>query len=369
MIRRSVPILLAFGILAAFVSTLVFLYRKSEARPAVYQIATPRIMDITKKTVAPGAIVPRREVTLKPRVSGIVEKLFVMPGDYVKEKAVIARIQIIPDVVSLNNAEANVKTARISFENSKRELERYQKLLDQKLLSQAEFNQHQLAFELRRQELETAQNNLQLVKEGASRGSGKVSNVVHSTVEGMVLEVPVKEGGSVIEANNFNEGTTIAAIADMSDMIFEGRVDESEVGKLKEGMPVKISVGALGSQAFRGKLEYVAPKGIAREGTIEFQVKAAVELKPGIFVRANYSANADIILDHRAQALTIVESLLKFEKNKAFVEVEVRPEHFEKREVTLGVSDGVNVEVLTGVDKNTRIKKPDDGTAISDGKP
>jgi len=259
MMRRAVPILLALGILSAFVSTLVFLYRKSEARPVVYQTATPRVMDITKKTVAPGAIVPRREVTLKPRVSGIIEKLFVQPGEYVKEKAVIARIQIVPDVVSLNNAEANVKSARISYENARKERERFQKLFDQKLISQTEFNQHQLGFQLRRQELETAQNNLQLVKEGASRGTGKVSNVVHSTVEGMVLEVPVKEGGSVIEANNFNEGTTIAAIADMSDMIFEGHVDESEVGKLEEGMPVRITVGALDEQSFEGKLEYIAP--------------------------------------------------------------------------------------------------------------
>jgi HlyD family secretion protein len=369
MMRRAVPILLALGIVTAFVSTLVFLYKKSEARPVVYQTATPRLMNIVKKTVAPGAIVPRREVTLKPRVSGIVEKLFVQAGDYVKEKAVIARIQIIPDVVSLNNAEANVKSARISFENAKSELARFQKLADQKLISQTEFNSHQLGFQLRRQELETSQNNLQLVKEGASRGSGKVSNVVHSTVEGMVLEVPVKEGGSVIEANNFNEGTTIAAIANMSDMIFEGRVDESEVGKLKEGMPVKISVGALGEQLFDGKLEYVAPKGIEKEGTIEFQVKAAVELKPGVFVRANYSANADIILDQRIQVLAIDESLLEFEKKKAFVQVEVRPQHLERREVKLGLSDGIHVEVLSGVTTKTRIKKPETSEGASAGKP
>jgi HlyD family secretion protein len=359
MIRRTVPILLTLGILVAFASTLFFLYKKSEARPVVYQTAAPRTLDVVKKTVAPGAIVPRREVTIKPRVSGVIEKVYVQAGDYVKEKALIARIQIIPDVVSLNNAEAGLKTAQISFANAQKELERFQKLWDQKLISETEYNQHRVAFELRRQELETAENNLQLVKEGASRKSGKVSNLVHSTVEGMVLEVPVKEGGSVIEANNFNEGTTIASIADMNDMIFQGRVDESEVGRLKEGMPVAISVGALGEQSFEGTLEYISPKGVPKEGTIEFEVKASIQLKPGVFIRANYSANADIILERRDRALALDESLVTFERGKAFVHVETAPQAFERREVKLGLSDGVNVEVLSGLAATARVRKPD----------
>jgi HlyD family secretion protein len=362
MIRRAVPVLLTLGVLVAFASTLFFLYKKSEARPVVYQTVKPATREIVKKTVAPGAIVPRREVTIKPRVSGIVEGLFVQPGEYVKEKALIARIQIVPDVVSLNNAEAGVKSAQISFDNAKKELERFQKLWDQKLISETDYNQHSVGFELRRQELETAENNLLLVKDGASRKSGKVSNVVHSTVEGMVLEVPVKEGGSVIEANNFNEGTTIAAIADMNDMIFQGRVDESEVGRLKEGMPVTISVGALGEASFHGKLEYISPKGVAKEGTIEFEVKASIELKPGVFIRANYSANADIILDHREKVLAIDESVLKFERGKAYVEVETQPQSFDRREVKLGLSDGIYVEVLSGLDATSRVKKQETGS-------
>lgn len=362
MIRRAVPALLTLTVLLAFASTLFFLYKKSEARPVVYQTVKPRVTEIVKKTVAPGAIVPRREVTIKPRVSGVIEKIFVQPGDYVKEKALIARIQIIPDVVSLNNAEAGLKSAQISYANAKKELERFQKLWEQKLISETEFNQHQVAFELRRQELETAENNLQLVKEGASRKSGKVSNLVHSTVEGMVLEVPVKEGGSVIEANNFNEGTTIAAIADMNDMIFQGRVDESEVGRIKEGMPVAISVGALGDQSFEGKLEYISPKGIAKEGTIEFEIKASIQLKPGVFIRANYSANADIILERRDKVLAIDESLVEFERGRAFVEVETQPQAFERREIELGLSDGVNVEVVSGLDASSRVKKRETGS-------
>jgi HlyD family secretion protein len=194
--------------------------------------------------------------------------------------------------------------------------------------------------------------------QGSSKKSTRVSNVVISTVEGTVLDVPIKVGTSVIEANTFNEGTTIASVADMSDMIFQGRVDESEVGKIRVGMPVAIAVGALGSERFEGTLEYIAPKGVEKDGTIEFEVKAALRLKEGVMIRANYSANADIILERRDHVLTINESVLELEQGSAFVEVETKPQHFERREVKLGLSDGINVEVLSGLDLKTRLKKP-----------
>jgi HlyD family secretion protein len=364
MLKRLVPLLLTLGILGAFVWTLWFLYKRAEARPIEYKTAAPQVMDIVKKTVAPGAIVPRQEVAIKPRVSGVISKLSVEPGDFVKEKALIATIQIIPDVVSLNAAESNLKTAQISHDNAQLELERFKRLHEQRLISDTDFNQQKLNAELKRQELEAAENNLQLVKVGASKKSGKVSNVVYSTVSGMVLEVPVKEGGSVIEANNFNEGTTIASIADMNDMLFQGRVDESEVGKIKEGMPVSISIGALGNeQRFEGKLEYISPKGTLKDGTIEFEVKAAVSLKEGVFLRANYSANADIILERRDHVLALSENLLRFEKGKPYVEVEVAPQRFERRDVELGLSDGINVEIKAGIDAKSRVKVPEGAPA------
>jgi HlyD family secretion protein len=360
MLKRIVPLLLTLGILGAFAWTLWFLYKRAEARPVEYKTAAPQVMDIVKKTVAPGAIVPRQEVAIKPRVSGVISKLNIEPGDFVKEKALIATIQIIPDVVSLNAAESNLKSAQISHDNAALELDRFKRLHEQRLISDTDFNQQKLNAELKRQELEAAENNLQLVKVGASKKSGKVSNVVYSTVNGMVLEVPVKEGGSVIEANNFNEGTTIASIADMNDMLFQGRVDESEVGKIKEGMPVSISIGALGNeQRFEGKLEYISPKGTLKDGTIEFEVKAAVSLKDGVFLRANYSANADIILERRDQVLALSENLLRFEKGKPYVEVEVAPQRFERREVELGLSDGINVEIKAGIDAKARVKVPE----------
>ena len=364
MLKRVLPILLTLGIVGAFAWTLWFLYKRSEAQPVTFKTAAPQKMDIVKKTVAPGAIVPREEVAIKPRVSGVISKLYVEPGQYIKEKALIAEIQIIPDVVSLNTAEAAVKTAQIGLDNAKNEFERFGKLHAERLISDTEFNQQKLGLELKRQELETAENNLQLVKVGASKKSGKVSNVVYSTVSGMVLEVPVKVGGSVIEANNFNEGTTIAAVADMNDMIFQGRVDESEVGKIKEGMPVSISIGALGEDArFEGKLEYISPKGKEKEGTIEFEVRAAVSLKQGVFLRANYSANADIILERRDGALAISESLLQFDKGKPYVEIETGPQLFVRKDVELGLSDGIHVQVLSGLDVKSKVKLPEEANS------
>jgi HlyD family secretion protein len=358
MIRRALPILLSFSVFLAFALTLVFLYQKSEAQPVVYQTVLPVLTDIVKKTVAPGALVPRREVTIKPRVSGVIEKLLIEPGQSLKQGALVAKVRIMPNMVQVDAAEAKVRSAQISAESARAEADRFGQLFGQNLISQTEYNQYQLAARLRKAELDAAESNRDLLIQGTSQKSTRVSNVVISTVEGTVLEVPVKVGTSVIEANTFNEGTTIASVADMSDMIFQGRVDESEVGKIREGMPVAISVGALGSERFEGKLEYIAPKGVEKDGTIEFEVKAALVLKGGVVIRANYSANADIILERRNHVLSINEGVVHFEAGKTFVDVETKPQHFERREVKLGLSDGIDVEVLSGIDASTRVKKP-----------
>jgi HlyD family secretion protein len=364
MLKRIVPFAITLGVIAAFSWTLLFLYQKSQAKPLVWKTAKPRVMDIVKKAVAPGAIVPRKEVTIKSRVSGVLDKLEVEPGQPVKNGQRIARIRIIPDVVSLNNAEARLAAAQISNDNARLEAMRYDKLKGQGLVGETEYNQVKLNAELKRQELEAAEANLQLVKVGASKKSGAVSNVVYSTVDGTVLDVPVKEGASIIEANNFNEGTTIASIADMNDLLFSGTVDESEVGKIKEGMPVAITVGALGEHRFKGTLEYIAPKGVAKDGTIQFEVRARLELLPGVLLRANYSANADIILEKHDHVLAIAENLVKYENDKPFVEVEKSPQVFERRPVTLGLSDSIDVEVVSGVDATATLKVQD-GTDVA----
>lgn len=356
MMRKLAPLLLALVVVLAFVGTLWFLYRKSREVPVTYETKSPVVRDVVAKTVAAGAIVPRREVAIKARVSGVLEELHVEPGQYVKTGDLIAKIKIIPNVVAVNSAEARLDAARISVKNAESEHVRFEKLFRQQLVTQSEFNRVDLDLKLSRQELNAARNNLELVKNGAIRGSGKVSNLVRSTVEGMVIEVPMEKGGSVIEANNFNEGTTIASVADMNDMIFQGHVDESEVGKLKEGMPVSISIGAIEGRKFGGKLEYIAPKGVEKDGTIEFEVRARIDLEPGTFIRANYSANADVILDRRDRVTALSESLIQFDKGKPYVEVETAPQKFEHKAVKLGLSDGLYVQVLDGLSPKDKVK-------------
>jgi HlyD family secretion protein len=364
--KRLVPIVIALALVGVFAGTLLFLYNKSQAKPVFFETEKPTVEDIIKKTVATGAIVPRREIEIKPRISGVLDELFVEPGQYVKEGEKIARIKIIPNMVNLNSAESAVKAARINYTNAERELARYRDLFGQKLISESEFNKWQLDFELRKQDLEAASSNLQLIKSGASKKSGKVQNVVTSTVEGMVIAVPVKEGVSVTETNNFNAGTTIASVADMNDMIFEGKVDESEVGKIKAGMELDVVIGAVDDERFKGTLEYISPKGVQWEGAIQFEIKASLKQKEGVFVRAGYSANADIVLDRRTQVLAINESLLLFEDDKTYVEVETAPQTFERREIEVGLSDGIKIEILKGIDENTSLKKPEMGGG-SDG--
>jgi HlyD family secretion protein len=356
--KRIFAILIGVGVLALFVWTMLFLYRKSQAVAVPVEIETPFVADIVNKTVATGAIVPRKEIEIKPRVSGIVETLAVEPGKTVKAGDLIAKIRIIPDMVTLNRAEASVKTARINVDGARRELARNEQLMKDKIISETELNRLQLDYDLKREELAAAENNLSLVKEGASRRSGKVSNVVTSTVAGMVLDVPVKEGASVIESNTFNAGTTIATIADMGDMVFQGMVDESEVGKIQNGMKLQIRVGAIDDEVYEATLEYISPKGVKQEGAIQFEIKAAMTPREGAMIRAGYSANADIVLARREQVQAIRESVVTFEGDKAFVEVEVAPQRFERREIQVGLSDGINIEVESGLDANARLKRP-----------
>ncbi len=338
----------------------VYLYKKSQSKPVVFQTETAELADIVKKTVATGSIVPRREVEVKPKVTGVLAELYVVPGTKVKLGEPLGKISIIPDAMQINQAEAGVRSAQIAFDNAKRELQRNEDLFKKGVVADAELQRYRTEFALRQAEMNTAGSSLQLVKEGATRGQGKESSlVVTSTAAGMVIDVPVKLGFSVIQANNFNPGTTIAVVADMDDIIFEGRVDEAEVAKIKEGMKLSIKVGALEAELLEGKLEYISPKGKTIDGAIQFEIKAAVTQKAGTLIRANYSANADIVLDEKKQVLAIREALVQYEGEKSFVEVETAPQTFTKRDVQLGLSDGIKVEVLSGVTKTDKIKIPE----------
>lgn len=358
--KKILSILLGAIVVVIIGGAFVYLYKKSQAKPVVYQTEQAEIADITKKTVATGSIVPRREVEVKPKVTGVLSELYVEPGKIVKLNDQLGKISIIPEAGQINRAESELRTAQIALDNAKRELERNEALFKQGVVADAELQKFRTDFALRKEELSTATSNLQLAREGATRGQGQSSTlIVTATAPGMVIDVPVKVGFSVIQANNFNPGTTVAVIADMDDMIFDGRVDEAEVAKIKEGMKLAIKVGAIEKDKLDGTLEYIAPKGKEIDGAIQFEIKAAVKKKEGIQIRANYSANADIVLDEKKQVLAIREALVQYDKTKPFVEVETTPQTFVKKDVKLGVSDGIKVEVLEGVTKTDKIKIPD----------
>ncbi len=356
--KRSLSLLMIVVFLGLVGGTFWFLWSKSQKKPVVFPTEQIQTLDLVRKTVATGALVPRQEVEIKPRVSGVLETIHVEPGQMVKSGDPIAKIQIIPNAQALNRAEGEVRSRKISLDNARRELARQQAAFDRGILPEADLARAQTEASLAQQAYAAATSDLQIVREGSTAGAAKQSNIlVTSTVDGMVIDVPVKVGYSVIESNNFNAGTTIAIVADMNDMIFQGQVDESEVGKIREGMTLKIKIGALEDQV-EGKLEYISPKGKLVEGAIQFEIKAAIVRKPDIFIRAGYSANADIVLAERKQVPALREALVQFDKGKPFVEVETAPQTFERRDVKLGLSDGINIEVLEGLTADARIKVP-----------
>ena len=355
--KRVFGIVIVIALVSSLVGVGYILISKSMKPTVIYESESPFYTDIVKKTVATGSITARKEISLKSQVSGVVERIYVEAGAHVKENDIIAKIKIIPDVVMLNNAEMRLKTAIINFKNAQTEIDRQKKLYDERVISDVDFNQYKLEYQLRNQEVEAAQSNLDLVKEGASKNSDAVSNLVRSTASGMVLDVPVKEGSFVIESNTFNEGTTIAIVADMTDIIFQGKVDESEVGKIREGMKLDLKIGALQDEDIKAKLEYISPKGIEKDGAIQFEIKAAITLKEGVFLRSGYSANADIVLEKRDSVLAVKESNVIFENDTPYVEMEKGIQQFEKTPIVLGLSDGINVEVLSGLTAEQKMKK------------
>jgi len=345
------------GLIAVvFIGTAVFLYNKSQAKPVVYTSDAVFKTTIVKKTVAVGKVIPRREVEIKSQVSGVVEKLYVIAGQNVNKGDIIAKITLAPNMVMLNQAESQLETAKINLQNATDEFTRQKKLFNDKLISTSEYNKFLLNYDLQREAVTAAENNLLLMKSGATKKSDKVSNMIPATVTGMILDLPFKEGAFIVETSSYGSGTTIATLADMTDMIFEGMVDESEVGKIREGMELVLDVGALEGEPFTAILEYISPKGVTDQGTIKFQIRAAVKLSEKLFLRSNYSANADIVLEKKEGILAINEGNLLVEEKAQFVEIETGPQKFEKREVKTGISDGINIEILEGLKDGDKIK-------------
>lgn len=359
MIKKILKFVLLFAFIGGFLWTLYYLWAKSDEAPVVYKTVVPFDTTIIKKTVATGSVIPRREVNMKSQVSGIIERLYVVAGQEIKAGDVLAKIKIIPNMANLANAENRINLAKLTYENAKSEFERNDKLYKQNVISKSEWQSYDLKLKSAEEEMKAADDNLTLVKEGVTKAAGSATNtLVKATITGMVLDVPVKEGSQVIESNTFNEGTTIASVANMGEMIFEGKLDESEVGKVIPGMDILLTIGAIDVEKFTAKLEYISPKGATENGAIQFLIRAAINKQTGTFLRAGYSANADIILDKKEKVLSVPESVLQFEKDKTFVEIEIGEQKYEKRFIKTGISDGINIEVLDGIKRAEKIKVP-----------
>ena len=358
--KTFLKILVVFAILGIFGYTLYYLWNKSKEKPVVYKTDMPAYKNIVKKTVATGSVVPRKEIEIKPVVSGIISELYVEEGQMVKKGDLIAKIRLIPNMINLNNAVSRVDQAKINLEDAKRNYDRQFELLKKGVIAKADFDSYETKYNIAKEELQTAKENLQLIKEGQIKKKGAPTNtLVRSTISGMVLDIPVEIGNQVIEANNFNAGTTIATVADMNDMIFKGKIDETEVGKIKLGMPLILTIGAIDNTKFDAVLTKIAPKGVEENGAIQFEIEADVKLKNNQFIRSGYSANADIVLDRAEHVLSIPEKLLHFEGDSVtYVEVETAPQKFEKKTIKTGLSDGINIQVLSGINKKDKIQVP-----------
>lgn len=373
--KRTKTIIFLLAILILATAGIYYIWQKDREDPVSYTTEKPTKETIIKETVATGSIVPKEEVNIKPNISGVIDKVHVEAGDFVKAGDLIAEIKVVPNVSSLTNAKNSidqsrnsVETAKLALDNQKAIYDRQKTLFEKGVIAANEFdlaqNAYNNALQRYKQEqvnLRGAQQNYDILRTGTTSGSlGKYAQTaIRSTVDGMVLDVPVKEGNQVIEANNFNEGTSIAVIADIKKMIFEGKVDESEVGKIKEGLPLEITVGAFDNKKFDAILDYVAPKGIAENGAIQFEIKGTLKTaQDSTFIRAGLSANASIILDKRDQVLSVKEALIQYDPKtkKPFVEVSIGDQEFERRDVELGLSNGIDVEIISGVSENDEIK-------------
>ena len=339
--------------------TFVFLYQKSKPKEKTYQIETAKNETIAKRTVVTGKVQPRDEVLIKPQMSGIISEIYKEAGENVVAGDIIAKIQVVPDMLSLSSAESRLARAKLASDQSQKNYERDRKLYENSVISKEEFEKVQLQYQNDQEELQAANDNLSLVRTGITKSTAKSSNtLVRATVSGTILDIPVKVGNSVIQSNNFNDGTTIASVANMGDMLFIGKIDETEVGKLSVGMPMEITIGAIQDKKMEAKLEYVSPKGTEESGAILFEMKAALKLPEDVFIRAGYSANAEIILEQRDSVLSIPESCIEFSGDTAFVYIvkTEKPQEFTRKPIKVGLSDGINIEITEGVNLNEKVR-------------
>lgn len=358
--KKVFKILLWVVITLIFAGTFIFLYKNSQTKDVIYQTVTPKVIDIERTTVLTGKIEPRDEIAVKPQISGIITEINVEPGQMVKAGDVIARIKVIPEASQLSAAENRVNVARINLEEARQKHERNSSLYEKKVISREEYEGTLAAYNRAREEVTSAQDAVNIVKQGVSMYNASESNtMVRATITGLVLDVPVKVGSSVIQSNTFNDGTTIATIADMNNLIFKGTVDETEVGNLAVGMPMTIEIGALSDVNPSATIEYISPKGTESNGANTFEVKAALQLPEGVQMRAGYSANATVTLNGAKSVLSVPEAIVEFSGDSTFVYCltdSVPKQKFERKSITTGISNGIDIEVKSGIDSKTILR-------------
>ena len=361
--KKYSKLIIAAIVALIFIGTFVFLWQKSQPKEVVYNEFTPKLDSIQKTTIITGKIEPRNEVNIKPQISGIISELLKEPGDYVNAGDVIAKVKVIPDMAQLSSAEMRVRLAEINLKQAQTDFEREQNLFNQKLVSADEFDKIKMSLSQAKHEKIAAQDALEVVRDGVSKSNAKASStLIRSTISGVILDIPVKVGNSVILSNTFNDGTTIATVANMNDLIFRGNIDETEVGQLVNGMNMKITIGALQDLKFDAALEYVSPKAVESNGTNQFEIKAAVKLSEGGKIRAGYSANAEIVLAKADKVLTVPESAIEFSGDSTFVYVikgNGKNKTYDRTYVETGLSDGVNIEIKKGVTTKDKVRGPE----------
>ena len=360
--KKYRKLIVAVIVAVIFIGTFVFLYQKSQPTPVVYSEFTPEVKDIQKTTVITGKIEPRNEITVKPQISGIITELYKEAGDMVQQGEVIAKVKVIPDMGQLSSAEARVRLADINLKQAQVDFSREESLYKQKLVSADEFDKIKQTLRQAKEEVVAAQDALDVVRNGVSKSNASASStLIRSTITGLILDVPVKVGNTVVLSNTFNDGTTIATVANMNDLIFRGNIDETEVGRLVEGMPMKITIGALQDLSFEANLEYVSPKAVESNGANQFEVKAALHVINGGKISSGYSANAEIVLAKANKVLSIPESAIEFSGDSTFVYIvkgEGEKKTYDRRAVTTGLSDGVNIEIKKGITAKDKVRGP-----------
>ena len=364
--KKFLKIALLVVIAALFIWTFVFLYQKSQPKVTVYETIVPEVTDLEKTTVATGKVEPRDEVLIKPQISGIISEVYKEAGQTIKQGEVIAKVKVIPELGQLNSAESRVRVAEISTAQAETDHERIKKLYNDKLISREDYEKSEVEIKKAREELQTAKDALEIIKEGITKNSASFSStLIRSTIDGLILDVPIKVGNSVIMSNTFNDGTTIATVANMNDLIFKGKIDETEVGRIHEGMPVKLTIGALQNLTFDAELEYISPKGVEENGANQFEIKAAVHAPDSVQIRSGYSANAEIVLQRAQKVLAVPEGIIEFSGDSTFVWVmtdSIPEQKFERRQIKTGMSDGIKLEIkegLTGKEKVRASEKKD----------